>query len=108
MQQLSPGQYETLIALLSAQSQLSVLDTMNQQPNAIISSFSGKTFSATLHFQSKVPLTYWGDLVFTATYLINCTHAPILQNKTPCELLFHKPPLYDTGVWLPSICFYTS
>lgn len=45
-----------------------------------------------LHFQSSIPIKYWGDCVLTVAFLINRAPTPLLGNKSPYELLFHKPP----------------
>ena len=48
-----------------------------------------------LRIQSNVPLCYWGDCILTAAHIINRLPYPILQNKSPLELLFHIKPSYD-------------
>ena len=45
-----------------------------------------------LMFQANLPLIFWSDCVLTAAHIINRIPTPLLQNKTPFEMLFHKSP----------------
>lgn len=45
-----------------------------------------------LMLQSNLPEEFWGESVLTAAYLINPFPTPILNYKTPYELLYHKVP----------------
>ncbi|KAK9061911.1 hypothetical protein SSX86_019095 [Deinandra increscens subsp. villosa] len=47
-----------------------------------------------LLFQSKLPISFWGECVLTATHLINRFPSKLLNNKSPFELLTGKAPSY--------------
>lgn len=51
-------------------------------------------WSGLFFFQSNVPLQYWSDCVRTSVFLIK-TPSPLLQNKTPFEIIKNKPPDYS-------------
>lgn len=48
-----------------------------------------------LLFQSHMPLNFWGEVIMTATHLINRTPTQIYKGKMPYELLFGTAPSYE-------------
>ena len=48
-----------------------------------------------LRFHANLPIYFWGESILTAAHLINRTPTPLLNHKTPYELLFNRPPSYD-------------
>ena len=58
-----------------------------------------------LQIQSQLPLQFWGDYVLHAAYLINRLPSPLLHDKTPFELLFHKIPDYSNHKTFGWLCF---
>ncbi|KAL6335523.1 hypothetical protein AAG906_030651 [Vitis piasezkii] len=49
----------------------------------------------TLMFHARVPLSLWVEAFSTAVFLINRLPSPLLDGKTPYELLFGKQPDYS-------------
>nr|GMD50285.1 Retrovirus-related Pol polyprotein from transposon TNT 1-94 [Ipomoea batatas] len=49
-----------------------------------------------LRFQACLPEEFWADCVAHAVFLINRLPSPVIKNRTPYEVLFHKTPLYTT------------
>lgn len=49
-----------------------------------------------LLFQSGLPQKFWGEAILTATFFINKLPSFVLQWKSPYEVLYHKPPDYNS------------
>lgn len=47
-----------------------------------------------LLFQSRLPISFWGECLLTATHLINRFPSKVLNLKSPYEVLFSVPPSY--------------
>lgn len=45
-----------------------------------------------LRFQASLPKSFWGECILTASYIINRLPTPTLQNKSPFQALYNKPP----------------
>lgn len=58
-----------------------------------------------LRFQANLPINFWGECVVTAAYVINRTPTPILQNKSPYDILFGKSPNYSTIRVFGCLCY---
>ena len=58
-----------------------------------------------LRFQANLPIYFWGECILGAAHLINRTPTPLLQNKTPYEILFNKLPTFDTIRTFGCLCF---
>jgi hypothetical protein len=59
-----------------------------------------------LLLQSYVPKKIWSDAVLTSTYLINRLPTPILQNKSPLDILYSKKWKYDTLKYLDALALF--
>jgi Integrase core domain/GAG-pre-integrase domain len=58
-----------------------------------------------LRFQSNLPISFWGECVLTAAYLINRTPTPLLQNRIPYVMLLGKSPSYTHIKCFGCLCY---
>ncbi|CAM8941571.1 unnamed protein product [Rhodiola kirilowii] len=58
-----------------------------------------------LRFQAQLPIAFWAECVSTAAFLINCTPTPILDNRSPYEVLHKQPPPYSSLRVFGCLCF---
>lgn len=61
-----------------------------------------------LRFNSHLPISFWGDCLLTATYLINRLPKHVLHGKSPYQMLFEKPPDYSDLKVFGCLCFATN
>lgn len=60
-----------------------------------------------LRFHAGLPIIFWGDCLLAAAYLINRTPTPVLNYKSPYEVLFGTVPEYDNLRVLGCLCYAT-
>lgn len=58
-----------------------------------------------LQFQANFPIYFWGEGIHDIAHFINRTPSPLLNNKTPFEILFGTVPPYDTIKIFGCLCF---
>lgn len=60
-----------------------------------------------LRFHSSTPISFWGDCLLTAAYLLNRTPSPLLNGCTPYEILFKQPPDFNDLKVFGCLCYAT-
>ncbi|XP_074293232.1 uncharacterized protein LOC141620199 [Silene latifolia] len=58
-----------------------------------------------LRFQASLPITYWGECVQTAVFLINRTPTALLNGKSPYSILFGSDPNLDVLRTFGCLCY---
>lgn len=57
---------------------------------------------------SKAHMSFWGECLLTATFLINRFPSRVLEQNTPYEILFGKCPNYDFLKCFGCLCYATT
>jgi len=58
-----------------------------------------------LLYQSKLPTPYWSYAILHATFIINRVTPPLLQTKSPYQLLHNKLPDIESFKVFGSLCY---
>lgn len=60
-----------------------------------------------LQFHASLSIIFRGDCLLVATYWINRTPTATLHDKSPYEVLYGKPPIYDDLKVFGTLCYAT-
>lgn len=58
-----------------------------------------------LLFVGNLPIRFWGEVILTASHLINKTPSSVLDNISPYEFLYGTKPSYEHLRVFGSLCF---
>lgn len=61
----------------------------------------------TLRFHVGLAITFWGDCILIATFLINKTPTSVLDDKSPYQVLYNSIPYYNLLKVFGSLCYAT-
>ncbi|GMJ05358.1 hypothetical protein HRI_004205000 [Hibiscus trionum] len=61
-----------------------------------------------LFFQSRVSISFWGECILMATFLINRLPSSALKNKSPYQMLFNEHPDYMNIKTFGCLCFVSA
>jgi hypothetical protein len=61
-----------------------------------------------LRFQAQLSLSFWGECIISAAYIIHRIPTPILSNISPFEKLFNTPPSFSHFRVFGCLCFVST
>jgi len=88
--------------------QLSCVETPQQ--NSIVERKHGHILNVarSLLFHASLQKCFWSYVVSHAVYLINRMPTPVLHQKSPFQMLYHKPPVFVDLKVFGSLCFVST